>query len=335
MNEVSTGTQQLVTTVSQPPARAVPLRHPLRWVATATVAVLALMFLHMLVTNKSLRWGFMWRNATSPVVLHGAWTSIELTIYAMALGIVLGVVLAAFRLSRNPIVAGAAWLYIWFFRAVPRLVLAVLFGNLGILYARFEFGVPFDRQIGRMLGVDIDGRMFGFDSRTVLAGFFAGLLALGLSEAAYVAEIVRTGIRAVDRGQSEAAAALAIPRVQALRRIVLPQAMRVVVPSLGSQTITMLKDTSIVAYVPLAELFFQLSAAGSRTFQVFPMYVAACLWYLILTSVLLAAQRIVERRFAHRGGGPRPDRRSRHVISEAFRTPVRRWRPTGTEARHV
>ena len=146
---------------------------------------------------------------------------------------------------------------------------------------------------------NFEARLFGFSALEILTGFVAGMLALGLSEAAYMAEIVRAGIQSVDEGQTEAAAALGMSRAQIMRRIVLPQAMRVIIPPTGNETIAMLKDTSLVAFVPVtAELFFQLKAVGSRTFQVFPMYVAACLWYLALTSVLLVGQYYLERHFS-------------------------------------
>jgi polar amino acid transport system permease protein len=227
------------------------------------------------------------------------------TVLAMIIGVALGIVIAMMRLSPNPILSGAAWLYTWFFRAVPRIVLLILFGNLGILYGRYEFGLPFDRQLGDLVGIDLDARLFGLDARTILTGFMAGLLGLALSEAAYMAEIVRAGMKAVDPGQQEAAHALGMARGSTLRRIVLPQAMRVIVPPTGNETIAMLKDTSLVAFVPVTnELFFQLQAIGARTFQVFPMLVAACLWYLAMTSVLMVGQFYVERYFS-KGFGTR------------------------------
>jgi polar amino acid transport system permease protein len=212
-------------------------------------------------------------------------------------------VIAVLRLSPNPVLSSAAWVYTWFFRAVPRIVLLVLFGNLGILFARYEFGVPFDRQIGNLIGIDFNGRFFGADARTLITGFVAGVLGLALSEAAYMAEIVRAGIKAVDPGQQEAAHALGMARGTTLRRIVLPQAMRVIVPPTGNETIAMLKDTALLAFVPVTnELFFQLQAIGARTFRPFPMLVAACLWYLAMTSVLMVGQYFLERYFS-RGFG--------------------------------
>jgi polar amino acid transport system permease protein len=241
---------------------------------------------------------------TAPV-LNGVRTSIVLTVMSMVIGVAMGTVLAVMRLSPSPIIAATAWAYTWFFRAVPRIVLAILFGNLGILYATFSVGVPFDHQLLSLLGFpDANAQIFGVDARTIGAGFVAGLLALALSEAAYMAEIVRAGILSIDPGQNEAAQALGMSRLLTLRRVVLPQAMRVIVPPTGNETIAMLKDTALVAFVPVTnELFFQLQAIGNRTFQVFPMLVAACLWYLALTSVLMVVQHFVEKRFSRGFGG--------------------------------
>jgi polar amino acid transport system permease protein len=279
--------------------KAVPVRHPGRWFAVAVLALLTAMFVHMLVTNKAFQWSFIIDNAFRPPVVEGVRTTVLLTVFAMLIGIALGIMFAVMRLSANPILRGAAWLYTWFFRAVPRLVLAILFGNMAILYQQVRFGFPFDRQLSDLLGIDIDGTIFDIDARTFLSGFMAGLLALALSEGAYMAEIVRAGILSVNPGQNEAAQALGMSRLLTMRRIVLPQAMRVIVPPTGNETIAMLKDTSLVAFVPVTnELFFRLEAIGSRTFQVFPMLVAACVWYLLLTSFLLVGQYFIERHFA-------------------------------------
>jgi polar amino acid transport system permease protein len=295
--------------------RAVPVRHPGRWVTAAVVLVLVAMFVHMLVTNDAFQWSFMFDNMFNEPVVAGARTSVVLTVLSMVIGIAIGIVLAVMRLSPNWVLSGAAWVYTWFFRAVPRIVLLILFGNLGILYASYGFGLPFDSQLGDLLGIDLDTTVFTVDANTILTGFMAGLLGLALSEGAYMAEVVRAGILSISPGQAEAAQALGMSRTQTMRRIVLPQAMRVIVPPTGNETIAMLKDTALVAFVPVSnELFFQLNAIGTRTFQVFPMLVAACLWYLFLTSVLMVGQYFLEKRFA-RGttGGTRPGRRRRFV----------------------
>jgi polar amino acid transport system permease protein len=246
----------------------------------------------------------------TPPVLAGLRGTLLLTVFSMLIGVALGVVLAIMRLSPSPILKWAAFGYIWFFRAVPRLVLAVLFGNLGILWSRFGVGLPFDQQIGDIFGVhDLSAKIYSVRAVDLLSGFVAGMLALALSEAAYMAEIVRAGIQSIDPGQSEAASALGLSRSQTLRRIVLPQAMRVIVPPTGNETIAMVKDTSLVAFTPVSmELFFQLQAIGSRTFQVFPVLIAAVLWYLIICTVLMIAQFYVERYFSRGYGQGAQDR---------------------------
>jgi polar amino acid transport system permease protein len=300
-------TQTTTEERAQPEAiKAVPVRHPGRWIAVAIVALLTAMFVHMLLTNKAFQWGFLFDNALTEPVLVGARTTLIVTIVSMAIGVALGIVIAVARLSPNPVVSSAAWLYTWFFRAVPRLVLMILFGNFGILYSRYEFGIPFDRQIGELLGITFDGRFAGLSARDLVTGVVAGTAGLALSEAAYMAEIVRAGIQSVDPGQTEAAQALGMSRIQVLRRIVLPQAMRVIVPPTGNETIAMLKDTSLLAFVPASDLFFQLQAVGNRTFFIFPMLVAACLWYLAMTSVLMVGQYFLERYFGRGFSGRAP-----------------------------
>jgi polar amino acid transport system permease protein len=298
---------------AQPEAiKAVPVRHPGRWITIAIIAVLAAMFIHLLVTNDRFQWSFIFSSYapgkrgvmfTEPV-LNGLRGTIVLTVLAMVIGVVLGVTIAIMRLSDNPVLSGVAWIYTWFFRAVPRLVLAVLFGNLNILWTRVGFGLPFDAQIGHLFGIDdLNAQFYSVKASDLLAGFTAGVIALGLSEAAYMAEIVRAGIQSIDPGQAEAAVALGLSRNQVLRRVVLPQAMRVIVPPTGNETTAMLKDTSLLVAIPVTtDVFFQLQAISARTFIVLPVLVAAVLWYLVLCSVLMVAQFFVERHFS-RGYG--------------------------------
>ena len=250
------------------------------------IGVLVAMLVNSLVTNPNWQWGFQLENAFSPPVLRGVVTTIWLTIAAMLIGVVLGVVLAVMRLSPNPILSGSAWFYVWIFRGTPVLVQLVIWGNLTSLYRNISLGIPFGPE------------WLTFETRDLIPAVAAALLGLGLNEAAYMSEIIRAGILSVDEGQSEAASALGLTRLQTLRRIVLPQAMRVVVPPTGNETISMLKTTSLVAYVPYYELFFQIIAIGSRTFQPFPMLVTASLWYLAMTSVLMVGQYYIERYYA-------------------------------------
>jgi polar amino acid transport system permease protein len=268
------------------PIKAVPVRHPGRWVAVAVIALLVAMAINSVVTNPNWAWQFQFQNLFAAPVLQGVWTTLWLTVASMAMGVLLGIVLAVMRLSPNPVLASSAWFYIWVFRGTPVLVQLVIWANLGSLYRQISLGVPFGPG------------WFTFDTRNLIPNAVAALLGLGLNEAAYMSEIIRAGIVSVDEGQTEAASALGMSRMQTLRRIVLPQAMRVVVPPTGNETISMLKTTSLVSAVPFAELFFQTSSIGSRTFQVFPTLVMASLWYLAMTSVLMVGQYYIERYYA-------------------------------------
>src|SRR3954463_10135039 len=301
------------TTRPAPPEQiqAVPVRHPGRWIAAAVIALLVAMFVHMLLTNPVFQWGFMFDNMFTPAVLRGARTTLIMTVLAMLLGILLGIVVAVMRLSPNPIVSGAAWAYVWVFRAIPRIVLLFFCANLGALYATYDLGIPFDRQLMNLFGFSGDLRFLSLNGNQIFAGFTAGLLGLVLSEGAYMAEIVRAGIQSVDPGQTEAASALGMSRGTAMRRVVLPQAMRVIIPPTGNETIAMLKDTSLLIAVPVtSELNFQLRAIGSRTFQIIPMAVASIIWYVGLSSVLMVGQHFLEKRFS-RGAGVQETRAQR------------------------
>jgi polar amino acid transport system permease protein len=294
------------------PIRAVPVRHPGRWVAVAVIAVLTAMFVHMLVTNANFHWSFIFDNMFGGPIWRGVRTTVLLTIFSMVIGVALGIVLGVMRLSDNWILRSAAWVYTWFFRAIPRYVLLTVVGSLGFFYPQLRFGLPFSGQLADLLGINVHGTIWSVNGNDFFAGFRAALLGLALSEAAYMAEIVRAGILSVDAGQLEAGHSLGMGRTLAMRRIVLPQAMRVIVPPTGNETIAMLKDTSLVIAIPVSnELFFQLEAIGHRTFLPVPMYVAAVLWYLALSSVLMVGQYFLERRFSRgfgqrRGDGPEP-----------------------------
>ncbi len=284
---------------------AKPVRHPWRWVIIAILAVLALMFLNLLIFNPAFHWSFVFEAMNQNPVLEGFWKgTILVTILSMIFGVTLGVMLAIMRLSDNPILKGVSWLYTWFFRAIPRYVLLTIMGALGILFTEgLSLGVPFDWKIIQWLGLSGDWRFGTFDANLIFVGLAGGVIGLAASEAAYMAEIARAGILSVDRGQMEAAQALGMSRSKAMRRIVLPQAMRVIVPPTGNETIAMLKDTSLLIAIPVGnELFFQLQAIGSRTYETFPVLVAATLYYLVASSVLMVGQSYLERRFG-RGFG--------------------------------
>ncbi|HWU32529.1 MAG TPA: amino acid ABC transporter permease [Marmoricola sp.] len=289
------------------PIKAVPVRHPWRWVAIFVLLVLTAKLIHLLVTNSAFDWHFITQAMIQSPVIHGLLVgTIVGSIGAMALGVVLGVLLAIMRLSENRVLSTLAWAYVWFFRAVPRYVLLALMGQLGVLFPLpngLGIGLPFGPQIMSSLGMHGDLAFFHLNPNQIFTGVFAGILGLGLSEAAYMAEIARAGILSVDSGQDEAACALGMSRRLSMRRIVLPQAMRVIVPPTGNEFIGMTKDTTLMTAIPVGtELFFQLSAIGSRTLHIFAVEIAACLWYLIICSILMYGQMHLERHFG-RGFG--------------------------------
>jgi len=286
-----------------------PVRHPWRWVAIAVIAVLTAMLVNLIFTNTAFEWSFVFQAMFQSPVLRGLYIGTLLTTaLAMAVGVLGGVVTAVMRLSDNPILSGVAWVFTWFFRGIPRYVLLATMGTLGILFQKgLSLGVPFDQEILNLFGIDGSLRFATLDANALFAGLFGAVLGLGLSEAAYMSEIARAGILSVDKGQSEAAEALGMSSGKSMLRIVLPQAMRVIVPPTGNETIAMVKDTSLLIALPLTtELFFQLQAIGSRTYKVFPAAVAASIWYLFITSVLMVAQFYLERHFGRGFGQKKP-----------------------------
>jgi polar amino acid transport system permease protein len=290
------------------PIKARPVRHPWRWVAIACIAVLLAMMVSSFVTNEKWNFPYAFQIMQQKPVLQGLWIgTIAGTVGAMVLGIVLGVVLAVMRLSDNPVLRGVAFAYTWFFRAIPRYVLLAILGvGLGFLYPNLSIGVPFGEQIAGLFGIDRGTfTFFNLDWNAFSSTIWVGMLGLGLSEAAYMAEIARAGILSVDKGQTEAAQALGMAPGKTMRRIVLPQAMRVIVPPTGNETIAMVKDTSLLIAIPIiTELYFQAYGFGQRTFQIMPGFVAATLWYLIVCSILMIGQSYLEKYFGRGFGAP-------------------------------
>jgi polar amino acid transport system permease protein len=293
--------------------KAIPARHPGRWIASAVVLLLASALGYSVATNPRFGWGTVGHYFFSDRVLHGLVLTLELTVSSMAIGIVLGVVLAAMRLSPNPLVSGASWLYIWFFRGTPVLVQILFWSFVSALYPMISLGIPFGGP------VFVHG-----DANSLIPLFLGALLALGLNEGAYMAEIVRAGMISVDEGQTDAAQALGMRRLQALRRIVLPQAMRVIIPPTGNETISMLKTTSLVSVIAVSELLYSVQLIYSVNFQTIPLLIVASIWYLIVTTVLSIGQYYLERHFgrgAARALPPTPlQRLRRNLFSTAHAT---------------
>jgi polar amino acid transport system permease protein len=266
--------------------RAVPVRHVGRWVAAVVVGVLAADLIYSAGHNPNFQWGIVGQYLISSRILHGLVTTLVLTAISMAIGIALGVVLAIMRLSTNPLVSGASWIYIWLFRGTPVLVQLLFWSFISAVYSRITFGVPFGGPV-----------LFGGSANAVITPFVAAILGLGLNEGAYMAEIVRAGILSVDEGQSEAAQAVGMTRLQTLRRIVLPQAMRVIIPPTGNETISMLKTSSLVSVIPYTELLYSAELIYAQNFKQIPLLVVASIWYLVFTTLLSIGQYFLERRY--------------------------------------
>lgn len=266
--------------------KAVPVRHPLRWVVAAIVAVVAADVIWSMATNSRFEWGVFRDFFFDPRILRGLVKTLELTVLAMAIGILLGIVLAVMRLSPNPMISAGASFYVWIFRGTPVLVQILLWNYVGALYPHITFGVPFG-------GPDL----ISVSANTLITPFVAGTLALGLNEGAYMAEIVRAGILSVDEGQTEAAHALGMTRLQTMRRIVLPQAMRVIVPPTGNETISMLKTSSLVSVIAVADLTYAAQLIYAVNYKTIPLLLVISAWYLIFTTILSIGQYYLERRF--------------------------------------
>ena len=265
--------------------KAIPVRHPGRWVAAAIVLVLAAALAKSIATNPRFQWGIVGHYFFSSRVLHGLVVTLELTAISMGIGIALGTLLAVMRLSPNPLVSGASWLYIGLFRGTPVLVQILFWSFISALYPQLSLGIPFGPQFAH------------FNANSVITPFVAGMLALGLNEGAYMAEIVRAGIISVEEGQTEAAQALGMTRLQTMRRIVLPQAMRVIFPPTGNETISMLKTTSLVSVIATTELLYSVQLIYAVNYRTIPLLIVASIWYLIVTTVLTIGQYYLERHF--------------------------------------
>jgi polar amino acid transport system permease protein len=289
--------------------KAVPVRHPGRWIASAIVLVVAASLLRAVITNKRFQWSVVGHYLFDPRILHGVLVTLELTVLSMLIGILLGIIAAVMRLSPNPLISGTSWLYIWFFRGTPLLVQLIFWFNLAALFPTIDLGVPFGPSL------------IHANANTLITPYVAALLGFGLNEGAYMAEIVRAGIISVDEGQTEAAQSLGLGRIQIMRRIVLPQAMRVIIPPTGNETISMLKNTSLVLVLgSVFDLLFEASQIYSANYETIPLLIVASIWYLVMTSVLYVGQYFVEQRFGR--GFSRAEQRRNKVFSLRFRSPA-------------
>jgi polar amino acid transport system permease protein len=277
---------------------AVPVRRPGRWIAAFVVLVIAASVVRFVVTDSAIEWHVVGHYLFNSEILKGAVASLYLAVLAMLMGVILGVILAVMRLSPNPILKSASWLYIFFFRGTPLLVQIVFGFNVAALFPApthlIDIGVPFGPALVHP------------DANKIITVFVAALLALGTNEGAYMAEIVRAGIISVPEGQSEAAASLGMNRLQIMRQIVLPQAMRVILPPTGNEFISMLKNTSLAAVISFGELYYQAQSIYSQNYDTIQLLIVISIWYLVMTSILYVGQYFLERKFGE--GFSRADR---------------------------
>lgn len=272
----------------------VPARYPGRWAAAGISLIVIVLFTQSVVTNPGYRWPVVLEYLFNGTVVRGFFWTIGLTCAAMLIGISLGLIAALMRQSSNPILSCLAAGYIWLFRGTPLLVQLIFWYNLGALYPQIGIGLPFLEPIYSMATNDL------------VSPLTAALLGLGLNEGAYMAEIVRSGLLSVDPGQREAAFSLGMTPARTVRRIILPQALRVIVPPTGNEVIGMLKATSLVSILAISDLLYSVQGIYARNFQTIPLLIVACFWYLVASSILTALQNMLERRLG-RGHGGRGD----------------------------
>jgi polar amino acid transport system permease protein len=267
---------------------AVPLRHPWRWVAAVVIVILVVLFVYGAATNDAYRWHVFGEYLFNDRIFLGVTNTLQLTIYSMVLAIVLGVILAVMRLSANPVFRSVSWVYLWIFRGTPIYVQLTFWGLVPTIYKNIQLGVPFGPSF------------FHLDLQALSIPFLLATLGLALNEAAYMAEIIRAGISSVPEGQLEASTALGMSWGMAMRRTVLPQAMRVIIPPTGNEVISMLKTTSLVTAVPYTLDLYSIATReiAAREFEPVPLLLVAAAWYLAVTSLLMVGQFYLERYYS-------------------------------------
>ncbi|MEV1055583.1 amino acid ABC transporter permease [Streptomyces sp. NPDC049887] len=275
----SSTSEETTATAHPEQIKAIPVRHYGRWVSGAVVLVL-LGWLAFAFAQGDIRWATITDYLFDDRILQGALNTIVISVLSMLIGLVLGIVFAVMRLSKNPVTGAVAWLYIWFFRGTPVYVQLLLWFNLALIFPILNIGFYKDEMVD------------------VMTPFLVALLGLGLNEGAYMAEIVRAGIQSVDEGQTEASHALGMSNGKTMRRVVLPQAMRVIVPPTGNEFINLLKTSSLVSAVQYTDLLRAATNIGSTSFAIMEMLIVASIWYLALTSVFSVGQYYVERYYA-------------------------------------
>ncbi|HAT24342.1 MAG: amino acid ABC transporter permease [Pantoea sp.] len=258
-----------------------------RWVSWIVALILASNFLWLVATNPNFEWKVVLQWFTEESVLKGLEITLGLTVVSMILGTGLGLLLAVWRLSENRLLSGIASLYIWFFRGTPLLVQLIFWYNLSTLFPTLSLTLPWTSLTWA-----------SWNTNDLITPLTAAIAGLALNEAAYMAEIIRAGLLSVDNGQVETTQAFGMSRSRALRRIIIPQAMRAIIPPSGNQLISMIKATSLVSVIAMGDLLYSVQAIYNRTFEIIPMLMVAVIWYLLITSILNVGQSAIERYYA-------------------------------------
>ncbi|WP_371326130.1 amino acid ABC transporter permease [Corynebacterium sp. HMSC077G01] len=297
--------------------KAKPLPHPGRWITAAVLLVLFLWFIIGAARNEAYHWDVYFQYLFDTRIAAAAGWTIALTVLAMLIGIVGGAIVAVLRMSDNPVLSTVAWFYLWVFRGTPVYVQLVFWGLLGTIYSTIDLGVA------------------EVDLSTILSNTFVlAFVGLGLNESAYMAEIVRAGIQAVPEGQTEASKALGMSWRQTVRRTILPQAMRIIIPPTGNEFISLLKTTSLVIAVPFSlELYGRSTDIANALFLPVPMLLVAATWYLVITSILMVGQFYLERYFA-RGATRQLTARQLAALADAEGVPLANARVVDKDEEH-
>ena len=278
--------------------KAIRLRHPWRIVFAVVLVIAFALFVIDAANRPAYDWPTVAKYVFDKRITEAAFVTLQLTVYSMIIAIILGVTLAVMRLSPNPVVKAVAWFYLWVFRGTPVYVQLVFWGLIAIIYQTIDIGIPFTEP------------WFQMDTKVALSTFTLAVIGLALNEAAYMAEIVRAGLLSVDKGQEEAATALGMSWFQTMRRVIVPQSMRIIIPPTGNEVISMLKTTSLVTAVPFSfDLYTRSRDISAETFNPIPLLIVASIWYLFFTSILMVGQYFLEKRFARGVGDRRPDRK--------------------------
>ncbi|WP_380184427.1 amino acid ABC transporter permease [Kalamiella sp. sgz302252] len=241
----------------------------------------------LVATNPNFEWSVVGQWFSEASVLKGLQVTLGLTLVSMIAGTLLGLLLAVARLANNRLLSGLAGLYIWFFRGTPLLVQLIFWYNMSTLFPVVTLGLPFGGPV-----------LASWNTNDLITPLTAAIAGLALNEAAYMAEIIRAGLQSVENGQVETTQAFGMSRARALRRIIIPQAMRSIIPPTGNQLISMIKATSLVSVIAMGDLLYSVQSIYNRTFEVIPMLMVAVIWYLLVTSVLNVGQSAIERYYS-------------------------------------